>query len=571
MSRLTIQVQITLIAGLVGALLVAATAGMAMYLAQNREMIVAEDKMEGLARNMAEALDRGMFERYREIRNLASLDLLQGIWIASPDATQSVIETLQASLSDYAWIGLALPNGKVHAATQGMLEGVDVSERPWFKAGLKADFVGDVHDAKLLANLLRPSPDGEPFRFVDVASPVENAEGEIIGVLGAHLSWSWASDLKRSLITPDLIGTNTDVWIVSPHGEVLLGPRTGQTLFSEARTRAMLRAGSGTFVDTSASEPVFTGYAVADGFREYPGLDWIVLARQPASVAFALARGRVLKIALIGICVAAIGIATFIVIGGRLGHPIQILTEEAHRIGRDPEARMFPRVTGSSETELLSGALRSLLRRIGDAELRTAESEQLRAIEEQRHSEDADQLRRLADTDPLTGLMNRRSFDRAAKQAMEHFRRNARPFAVLVVDIDHFKKVNDTYGHAAGDDVIKHTANMLVSSVRTPDRVARVGGEEFIALLHDVDRADALALAERIRNDIAETPVHRDKGLIKVTISIGVSTALSTDRDVEDVVARADAGLYAAKAEGRNRCVLRQADETAAEEPAQAA
>jgi diguanylate cyclase (GGDEF)-like protein len=246
-------------------------------------------------------------------------------------------------------------------------------------------------------------------------------------------------------------------------------------------------------------------------------------------------------------------------IGGRLGRPILLLTQEADRIGRDPKATMFPRVTGSREVAQLSAALRSLLRRVGDAEQRMVESERQRAIEGRRYSADVDQLRRLADTDPLSGLLNRRSFERNAVEAMEHFRRNGRPFAVLVLDIDHFKRVNDTYGHSAGDEVIQHVANILAHQIRVPDRIARVGGEEFLALVHEVRADDALALAERLRSEVEGAYVCRDKEIIKVTVSIGLSVALESDRDIEDVVARADVGLYEAKAKGRNRSIFRAA------------
>jgi diguanylate cyclase (GGDEF)-like protein len=224
---------------------------------------------------------------------------------------------------------------------------------------------------------------------------------------------------------------------------------------------------------------------------------------------------------------------------------------------------MFPRLTGSREVELLSGALRSLLRRVGDAERRTAQSEELRVAEGRRHDENVGQLRRLADTDPLTGLLNRRSFERSATQAMEHFRHNGRPFAVFVIDIDHFKRVNDTYGHVAGDEAIRHIADILAGSVTIPDRMARVGGEEFVALLHEMDADKVMALAERMRSKIAESDVSRDKIVIRLTVSIGVSMVQSGDRDIEDVVSRADASLYEAKAAGRNRIVFWTAEETA--------
>jgi diguanylate cyclase (GGDEF)-like protein len=210
----------------------------------------------------------------------------------------------------------------------------------------------------------------------------------------------------------------------------------------------------------------------------------------------------------------------------------------------------------------LSSALRSLLRRIGVAEERTREAE-LRATENAMQlQEDLLKLQKLADTDFLTGLMNRRSFLTAADDAMQFCRRYQRGMATLMIDIDHFKKINDTHGHAAGDEAIKRIAEIVGRTIRTTDKAARFGGEEFVVLLREIDQATVLMLAERIRKTIEVTTIQSESGAIPATVSIGLALLDERDRDVQDMIERADRALYIAKKTGRNRVVLMPGTDT---------
>ena len=167
--------------------------------------------------------------------------------------------------------------------------------------------------------------------------------------------------------------------------------------------------------------------------------------------------------------------------------------------------------------------MRSLLRRLGLAEQRTQEAESRAAEGAQQYAHDVQQLRRMADTDPLTNLMNRRAFLADANDALEYLRRYDRPIATLMVDIDHFKTVNDTYGHAAGDAVIKRVGEMIEQALRGTDKAARFGGEEFVVLLREVDEESARALGKRIQEKIAATPIGYGSAQIAVTVSVGVA------------------------------------------------
>lgn len=166
------------------------------------------------------------------------------------------------------------------------------------------------------------------------------------------------------------------------------------------------------------------------------------------------------------------------------------------------------------------------------------------------------QLRAQATTDPLTGLANHRTFHERLRYESARSRRSGAPLALVLLDIDRFKSVNDVYGHQAGDEVLRTVAALLAEDARTTDIAARLGGEEFALLLSDTGDDGALAVAERLRIAIAGTRV---PGPGRVTASFGVAS-LGLDGDPDELVRAADRALYAAKGAGRDRCVLHDAD-----------
>jgi diguanylate cyclase (GGDEF)-like protein len=164
-----------------------------------------------------------------------------------------------------------------------------------------------------------------------------------------------------------------------------------------------------------------------------------------------------------------------------------------------------------------------------------------------------DGLRALADRDYLTNLANRRRFRTALGQELERWRRYQVPCALVLVDIDFLKKVNDAHGHSAGDTVIRHVADALHQLSRDNDTAARLGGEEFALLLAGADSAQAVVVAERLRQVVSATPV---KNIGIVTVSLGVAACPSHADSERALYAASDAALYQAKNSGRNRASL---------------
>ena len=164
-------------------------------------------------------------------------------------------------------------------------------------------------------------------------------------------------------------------------------------------------------------------------------------------------------------------------------------------------------------------------------------------------------LMQSAATDSLTEAMTRRAFKQEADQLISVALRHQHELSCIVFDIDHFKQVNDRHGHAAGDAVLKAVASVCKATLRAGDLFGRIGGEEFAVVLPHVDRQGALAVAEKLCAAIAFQPIHGGHGILHVTASLGSSALSIVSKDIETLLAQADAAMYQAKHGGRNRCV----------------
>ena len=163
------------------------------------------------------------------------------------------------------------------------------------------------------------------------------------------------------------------------------------------------------------------------------------------------------------------------------------------------------------------------------------------------------ELREQANTDVLTNLANRRFFTHIANKELSLMRRQKEYFTILMMDIDHFKVVNDTYGHAAGDYILTQVAHILSKGVREEDTVARIGGEEFVVSSPYTNRLAAIVLAERLRKSIEKLDIQFEGNYIPITISIGIALQPNDGDELETILAAADERLYIAKQTGRNR------------------
>ncbi|HEY5602352.1 MAG TPA: diguanylate cyclase [Gammaproteobacteria bacterium] len=162
-------------------------------------------------------------------------------------------------------------------------------------------------------------------------------------------------------------------------------------------------------------------------------------------------------------------------------------------------------------------------------------------------------LKEQANTDPLTRLANRRSFFSSASASLAQMLRQNEDFSIIILDIDHFKRINDTYGHQAGDMVLQQLATVLATAIREGDTLARIGGEEFVVASPYTNRLAAIVLSERLRKAVENAEFVFEGNRIPVTISLGIASMNKGDDDVDKLLGIADSRLYLAKQKGRNR------------------
>ncbi len=167
-----------------------------------------------------------------------------------------------------------------------------------------------------------------------------------------------------------------------------------------------------------------------------------------------------------------------------------------------------------------------------------------------------EQLKALSRTDGLTGLLNRRSWEELLEQEFSRCRRNRKASSLVMFDIDHFKQVNDNYGHPAGDEVIRSIARTLIQTKRSTDQAGRYGGEEFAVILLDTDEVEARIFCERLRRSVESLEIRHDQQTIRCTISLGVACLPEDADNCKEWIEAADRALYHAKESGRNRTTL---------------
>jgi len=235
---------------------------------------------------------------------------------------------------------------------------------------------------------------------------------------------------------------------------------------------------------------------------------------------------------------------------GRLSADLRAITAAVQSVQPGQSGNNIPVYRSSEEVHVLSQSLHRMLERLLQVR------ENMEAIIHQRTSElEAANyaLAQQARTDTLTGLLNRRGFDDQSRQILATTWRNHQPLSVVMFDVDHFKRINDSLGHEVGDLVLKQLAETLRQRLRASDILARMGGEEFVALLPDTKLEGARSIAESLIHAVAEQ-THAIYG--RYTISAGVASALAEQPDIQELMRRADAALYDAKGQGRNRvCV----------------
>ncbi len=363
-------------AGLVATLVLALVAS---RVASDRLEARIEAELGDLAGTMAGRLDRGLFERWRDMVILAENDTIRDPAVPV-ERKRRVLRRAQETYPDYAIIGLIDAAGRITVTSTGALEGIDVAHRDYFTKGRHGPFVGDVHDAALLATLNPNSDPADPPRVLDIAAPVRDDAGRVVGVVSGHLDWTWARAAEAALHESTAGQRDVAPLVLARDGTVLLGPEglRRTDLPADLPSVAAARAGrSGTVAETwPDGKRYLTGYRPTRGYRDFPGLGWTVLVRQDAQTAFASVAELRRQILLWGLVVATIAAGIGWFAAGLLARPLRRLAIAAAALGRG-EPAVVP-ASAVREAQAISHALK-------------AAADALRRQEEERRAADARQ------------------------------------------------------------------------------------------------------------------------------------------------------------------------------------
>ncbi|MBG6081811.1 diguanylate cyclase (GGDEF)-like protein [Rubrivivax gelatinosus] len=526
--------------------------GVGLYAArqatQQRAEFVGQQLLSS-ARSAAFQLAVRLQEREKEVEILSRVPSLVESRLNSPRVLRSL--QLRKEINDeYVWIGVADTSGRLLNATGGLINGAEVRQRPWFAAGLRGPYTGDVHDDAQLARRLAHEA-SDSLHFIDLAAPVRDHDGEVRGVLAAHVRWQRIARTVTDAVRGDPAALRTEAMILARDGTLLFPLHAPGMRLPEA-------PGPGRFgVQTDADGRAYLVARAAVPATAQSDLGWSVVLRQPLEVATAPISALRDRLFIVGLVASLLVAALAYVLAVRLSRPLEQLAAAVVAVREGRSSAAFPQRCGSPELEAMTESVRAMTESLLDREARL---EQANALLEQTVDDRTRQLSaanaelaRLASQDALTGLANRRAFEQRAADEEARARRTGRGIGLLMLDVDLFKSVNDRFGHSVGDRVLQEISRLLEASIRETDLAARLGGEEFAVLLPELaGPAEAALVAEKIRLAVQG---HGFAEAGHVTLSIGVAWADGHATPVVVALQRADEALYAAKRRGRNCCV----------------
>ncbi|MGB7212339.1 MAG: diguanylate cyclase [Gemmatimonadales bacterium] len=367
--------------------------------------------------------------------------------------------------------------------------------------------------------------DSASIATMEVAVPIVNAAGRFLGMLVARLNFTGI----EKPVQGDQAGAAGRVIVVRPDGQVVVAVGTNATTFPVTTLGALLQADTGRSVAYRSSD----GVNVLGMQAPVPSADWVTVAEIPATTAFdGIRRLRNTTVILVLLLLLVVGSLAY-GLGLLVVLPLERLSHAADQVARGDLEVEVP-VSGGGEVSQLTAVFNDMVRRLRDGRA---------------------ELERLSVTDELTGLANRRHLDTELEQEVQRHERHQRTCAVLMLDVDRFKSLNDTHGHPAGDAVLRQLARVLEQNTRNGDTVARFGGEEFVVILPESTVAGAVQKAERIRAATEEHQfvIEASGAEARVTVSIGLALFPQHGRTPDALIVAADEALYRSKQEGRNR------------------
>jgi len=516
-----------------------------MYANQFLTEKVAEELRNVTAQNVRE-LDLWLKERTYEMRVFSSsyevsenlektthTDPAQGSKAPALRRLNDYLKSVREKFIDYEELLVINTKTQVIATSTGQVSALSLP--PDWQRQAKADIpiLGEAYRDEALHKIV-----------MLIAVPIKAQDSRFLGVLAAKLNFHTI----EAILTRSPLGKTGQTYLIAQDGTLLAGSRSSS---SEPMTvkHPFTTAHPPSEMETAPLEyPDFNGRAVIGALRRMSDLGWGVVAQIEKEEVYAqTARIRTLTLTISLGLLLAIGLTAYL-LGLTIVRPLDRLTNGAAKVATGDLAVQLP-VVSRSEVGYLTDAFNDMVARLrwGREELATINKTL---------TEKNKELETLSITDSLTGLYNRKHFMELLAKEVARAKRHKHPCSVMMVDIDHFKKYNDTLGHQAGDELLKKIGVIFTESLRSVDCAGRYGGDEFIVLLPEVGSGGVLEVAERIRERVGTEALSSDAKMVTVTISIGVSAFPEHGENPETLIASADGALYHAKRSGRNRVVL---------------
>ncbi|GKV92373.1 MULTISPECIES: sensor domain-containing diguanylate cyclase [Pectobacterium] len=367
--------------------------------------------------------------------------------------------------------------------------------------------------------------------IVLVSSPIKDKQGNYLGYIGGTIYLKSESVLNEFMNT-HFYNDYSSVYVIDKNGVVLYHQDkqwVGKPVSDERIKEVFRDKKSGT-----AAMPDMQGMPSLAGFDTVNSSGWIIITLHPSQTVIDLLDSVMRSVLYEGAPVMILTLIALTLLAFSIANPLRLLAVSASKMEEPDVIEKIKKVPSwyfevdQLKRVILFGTL-LLHKRIGKLSLQ-------------------------AHTDPLTGLLNRRGI----YESIELILSKSNQVAAIVIDIDHFKRVNDTYGHNVGDDVIRLLAKNIKQGARESDLICRTGGEEFLALLPDTDMTQAADIAERLRKKVEKMPLPIPEN---ITISLGVTCFIPGMEQIDSVLKIADDALYQAKHEGRNRVVIKVASD----------
>lgn len=479
------------------------------------------EELRGASSQTAREMDLWLKERLYEVRVFASsyevsenLDRVRrGVdRRAALRRLNDYLTSVNERFTVYRELLVVDPEASVLARTAADTTGLDLPDT----------WIDDVRAREAIMG--RAYWDPEAHRtLMSVAVAITAVDGRFLGALAARLDLGAVADTLRRFAP----GEHGEVYLVTQEGRLVLSSQETSAALLQRRLPESALASLRRSPQANATYDNYRGTESVGATVAIPALDWAVVAEIPRTEAYRQIAGlRNFTALTVVVLFVFIGFLAYL-FGLTIVRPLDRLSHGAARVAGGDLTVRLP-VLGTGEAAYVTEVFNDMVSRL---------------------REGREELERLSRTDGLTSLPNRRYLMETLDREVKRARRSERPFSVLMIDVDHFKQYNDTFGHLAGDEVLGRIASVLEQSIRTADYAARYGGEEFTVLLPETPLEGGLEVAERIR---ARMSLETFRNRHRVTVSIGVAEFPTHGESPDAVMASADAALYSAKQHGRN-------------------